>query len=64
MIGDPSKAKAELNWFAKTNFDDLVRIMVKEDLGRWRRWLNGERFPCDAPNYASEARILTRGCKS
>jgi len=63
LIGDPSKAKAELNWTPKTNFDDLVKIMVKEDLDRWQRWLNGERFPWDAPNYPSEARILTRALR-
>lgn len=32
LIGDPEKAKLKLNWSAKTNFDELVRIMLKADL--------------------------------
>lgn len=63
LIGDPSKAKSELGWTAKTKFSELVKIMVNEDLGRWQRWLNGERFSWDAPNYSSEARILTRALR-
>jgi len=63
LIGDSSKAKADLGWFPKTDFNKLVEIMVKEDLKRWERWLAGERFPWDAQNYPSEARILTRALK-
>lgn len=32
LIGDPTKANTVLNWHPKTNFDDLVKIMVREDL--------------------------------
>lgn len=32
LIGDPSKANKELNWQAKTNFRDLVRIMIEADI--------------------------------
>lgn len=32
LIGDPTKANTVLNWKPKTNFDDLVKIMVHEDL--------------------------------
>ena len=32
LLGDPSKAKAELGWQAKITFDDLVKEMVHEDL--------------------------------
>lgn len=60
LKGDSSKARKELGWSPKTNFNDLVQIMVKEDLKRWEKWVAGERFPWDAPNYVSEARILTR----
>jgi len=63
LRGDFSKAKKELGWEPKTRFDDLVKIMVKEDLNKWERWLNGERFPWDAPNYPSEAMILSRTLK-
>jgi len=31
LLGDPTKAKKELGWEAKTPFEDLVRIMVKSD---------------------------------
>jgi len=32
LIGDPSKAKKELNWVAKTHWEDLARLMVDADL--------------------------------
>lgn len=63
LRGDPSKAERKLNWKPKTKFKKLVEIMVKEDLKRWERWIKGERFPWDAPNYPSEARILTRSLR-
>lgn len=60
LRGDYSKAKKELDWEPKTRFAELVEIMTKEDLNRWKRWRKGERFPWDAPNYPSENKILTR----
>ncbi len=63
LLGDPSKAKKKLGWRPKTKFKKLVEIMVKEDLKRWERWINGERFPWDAPNYPGEAKILTRSLR-
>ncbi|MBE8539376.1 GDP-mannose 4,6-dehydratase [Geoglobus acetivorans] len=60
LCGDYSKAKNKLGWEPRTKFKKLVEIMVKEDLNRWERWLNGENFPWDAPNYPSEVKILTR----
>jgi GDPmannose 4,6-dehydratase len=63
LIGNCSKAKTELGWSPKTSFNTLVKIMVEEDVNRWKRWLAGERFPWDAPNYPSEARILTRAMR-
>jgi GDPmannose 4,6-dehydratase len=60
LIGDSSKARTELGWSPKTNLNGLVEIMVQEDLKRWEKWVAGERFPWDAPNYPTEARILTR----
>ncbi len=60
LRGDYSKAKRELGWEPKTTFARLVEIMVNKDLERWKRWLNGERFPWDAPSYPSENRILAR----
>lgn len=63
LQGDYTKAKRKLGWEPKVKFDELVGIMVKEDISRWRRWLKGERFTWDAPNYPSEANILTRAPK-
>ena len=34
LIGDASKAERKLGWKPKKTFDELVRIMVKEDLKR------------------------------
>jgi GDPmannose 4,6-dehydratase len=32
LIGDYSKAKAQLGWEPRTSFDELVRLMVDADL--------------------------------
>jgi GDPmannose 4,6-dehydratase len=64
LRGDYSKAKRKLRWEPETRFDDLVKIMVKEDLNKWERWLKCERFPWDAPNYPGEATILSRSPKT
>lgn len=60
LVGDYSKAEKELGWKPKIKFNELVKILVAEEISRWERWLNGERFPWDAPNYPSESKILTR----
>lgn len=60
LTGDCSKAVKKLGWKPRTKFNELVKIMVKEEISRWERWLNGEKFPWDAPNYPSENKILTR----
>jgi len=60
LIGDYSTANRKLGWEPKVRFDELVEMLVEEDIRRWKRWSNGEKFPWDAPNYPSEARILTR----
>jgi len=63
LQGDYSKAKQKLGWEPKVKFDKLVEMMVKEDLSSWERWQKGERFPWDAPNYPTEANVLTRALK-
>jgi GDPmannose 4,6-dehydratase len=63
LVGDYSKARKRLGWEPRTKFSELVKIMVEEDVKRWERWLKGERFPWDAPNYPSENRILTRALR-
>lgn len=60
LRGDYSKAKKILGWEPRVRFRELVEIMTREDLERWKRWLNGERFPWDAPSYPSENKILSR----
>ena len=32
LVGDPSKAKAELGWEPRTTFEDLIALMVDADL--------------------------------
>jgi GDPmannose 4,6-dehydratase len=32
LVGDPSKARKKLNWYPKTTFQDLVKIMVDADI--------------------------------
>ena len=59
LKGNPSKIN-KIGWTPKTKFAELVKIMVKEDLKRWERWLNGEKFPWDAPNYPDEDKIISR----
>jgi len=63
LCGDYSKAKKELGWKPKTKFRQLVKIMVREDLDRWEKWIGGEKFPWDAPNYPSEYKIMTRALR-
>lgn len=63
LQGDYSKAKQKLGWEPRVRLDKLIEIMVKEDLARWQRWQNGERFPWDAPNYPDEHKILSRHLK-
>jgi GDPmannose 4,6-dehydratase len=63
LRGDSSKARKVLGWKPKTSFKKLVKIMVEADVSRWERLLKGETFPWDAPNYSSEARVITRSLK-
>ncbi len=42
LLADPTKAREELSWTAKTSFEELVRIMVEADLEQQER-LTGRR---------------------
>ena len=39
--------KKILQWKPKTKFKDLVRIMVEEDIKRWKKYLKKEPQPWD-----------------
>lgn len=60
LRGDYSKAREKLDWKPETTFEELVQIMVDADISRWERWLEGERFPWDAPNYPEDNQIISR----
>lgn len=59
LVGDPSKIKKELGWQPKVTFRELVKIMVKEDMTRWERYMKGERFAWDAPIDSGWDNILS-----
>lgn len=63
LQGDVNKAKKIINWKPKINFEKLVKMMLEEDLNRWRRFMNGESFPWDAPLYPEESNIITKNSK-
>lgn len=63
LEGDYSKAESQLGWKPTVKFKKLVKLMVDADIKRWESWQNGEIFPWDAPNYLSEANILTRALR-
>jgi len=63
LRGHYAKAEKKLGWTPRTKFSELIELMVKEESSRWERWIEGERFPWDAPNYPSENRILTRALR-
>jgi GDPmannose 4,6-dehydratase len=60
LKGDYSKAKKELGWKPKTEFKELVKIMVEEDLSRWERWMKGEYFFWDAITSGEDSSIISK----
>ncbi|MHA7646452.1 GDP-mannose 4,6-dehydratase [Nitrosopumilus sp. S4] len=60
LCGDFSNIKKDLGWKPKIKFKKLVKIMVNEDIKRWKKFLKGDFFPWDAPMYPSESKITTR----
>ncbi len=60
LCGNPAKARKILGWQPKITFKKLVELMVRADLQRWERYLRGEIFPWDAPNYSSEIDVISR----
>ena len=49
LLGDASRAKAQLNWEPKTNFRDLVHIMVQADLDSFGLLNRYHPNPLDSP---------------
>ena len=60
LRGNSKKAKSKLGWKPKITFEKLVKIMLDEDLKRWKMFLDGKTFPWDAPLYPSESKFITR----
>ena len=60
LCGSYRKAEHTFGWKPRVTFKQLVKIMVDADLKRWERYLNGEVFPWDAPNYSQEMDIISR----
>ena len=60
LHGDSNKAKETFGWTPKTTFEDLVKIMLDEDLKKWKMFVDGKTFPWDAPLYPNELRLITR----
>ena len=64
LRGDSKKAIKKLKWKPKVSFKKLVKIMVDEDIRRWKSFLDGKAFPWDAPLYPNESKLITRLSKS
>jgi GDPmannose 4,6-dehydratase len=47
LKGDYGKAKKKLKWKPKTTFKKIVKIMVEEDIKRWKKFLKKESQPWD-----------------
>ena len=60
LRGDSKKAIKKLGWKPKVSFKKLVKIMVDEDVQRWKSFLDGKAFPWDAPLYPNESKLITR----
>ena len=60
LCGDSAKAKKMLGWKPKVSFEKLVKIMLDEDIKRWKMFLDGKSFSWDAPLYPNESKLITR----
>ncbi len=63
LCGNPRKINEELGWKCNVKFEELVKIMLDEDLNRWKKFQNGEMFAWDAPNHPHEINLMRRGSK-
>lgn len=60
LCGDYSKAKRLISWEPRIKFEQLIKVMLEEDIRRWKMFIDGKSFPWDAPLYPSEQNIITR----
>ena len=60
LRGDYKKASKKLHWKPKIKFEKLVKLMLDEDVKRWTGFLDGKKFPWDAPLYPDESNLITR----
>ena len=60
LKGDSKKATKQLKWKPKITFKKLVKVMLDEDIKRWKDFLDGKAFPWDAPLYPNESTLITR----
>ena len=60
LKGDSKKATKQLKWKPKITFKKLVKMMLDEDIKRWKDFLDGKAFAWDAPLYPSEDKLITR----
>ena len=60
LKGNPKKATKQLKWKPKITFKKLVKMMLDEDIKRWKDFLAGKAFPWDAPLYPGESTLITR----
>jgi len=58
LCGSYKKARKKIGWTPKVTFSELVKIMLDEDLKRWKTFLDGKSLPWDAPLYPSESNTL------
>jgi len=59
LKGDYTKAEQILGWKPKTDFKELVKIMVENDIKLWKKWQKGEQFAWDAPYHLDESKLIT-----
>jgi len=60
LCGDYKKAKRKLGWSPKTKFNKLVKIMLEEDIKRWKMLIDGKFLPWDAPLYPTELKVINK----
>src|SRR3989344_6155729 len=60
LCGNNKRARRKLGWKPKIKFEKLVKLMVNEDMNRWKMFVEGKTFPWDAPLYPDESKLITR----